>query len=97
MSTPFARPAMQRLQPATAAPCPGATGTRVAASQAAMQAKAQAQMQAQAPSAMEHAPWTPIRVDLALTPPIRSGRTCLRPFRPFPRPRPGGPRTSIDG
>lgn len=47
MSTPFARPAMQRLQPATAAPCPGATGTRVAASQAAMQAKA--------PSAMEHA------------------------------------------
>lgn len=53
MSTPFARPAMQRLQPATAAPCPGATGTRVAASQAAMQA--QAQMQAQAPSAMEHA------------------------------------------
>jgi hypothetical protein len=48
---------MQRLQPATAAPCPGATGTRVAASQAAMQAKAQAQaqMQAQAPSAMEHA------------------------------------------
>ena len=54
MSTPFARPAMQRLQPATAAPCPGATGTRVAASQAAMQAKAQAQMQAQAPSAMEH-------------------------------------------
>lgn len=59
MSTPFVRPAMQRLQPATAAPCPGATGTRVAASQAAMQAKAQAQaqaqMQAQAPSAMEHA------------------------------------------
>lgn len=51
MSTPFARPAMQRLQPATAAPCPGATGTRVAASQAAMQAKAQMQ----APSAMEHA------------------------------------------
>nr|WP_180318159.1 hypothetical protein [Delftia acidovorans] len=49
MSTPFVRPAMQRLQPATAAPCPGATGTRVAASQA------QAQMQAQAPSAMEHA------------------------------------------
>jgi len=44
---------MQRLQPATAAPCPGATGTRVAASQAAMQPKAQ--MQAQAPSAMEHA------------------------------------------
>jgi hypothetical protein len=44
---------MQRLQPATAAPCPGATGTRVAASQAALQAKAQ--MQAQAPSAMEHA------------------------------------------
>lgn len=51
MSTPFVRPAMQRLQPATAAPCPGATGTRVAASQA----KAQPQMQAQAPSAMEHA------------------------------------------
>ena len=55
MSTPFVSTAMQRLQPATAAPCPGATGTRVAASQAAMQAKAQAQMQAQAPSAMEHA------------------------------------------
>lgn len=51
MSTPFVRPAMQRLQPAAAAPCPGATGTRLAAPQA----QPQAQMQAQAPSAMEHA------------------------------------------
>lgn len=47
MTTPFVRPAMHRLQPAAAAPRPGAAGPCMAAPQA--------QMQAQAPSAMEHA------------------------------------------
>lgn len=47
MTTPFAHPALQRLQPCTGAPCPGAAQPGMATPQA--------QMQAQAPSALEHA------------------------------------------
>lgn len=49
MTTPFVRPATQRLQPDAAAPRPGAAGPCLAAPQAQMQA------QMQAPSPLEHA------------------------------------------
>lgn len=47
MTTPFVRPALQRRQPAVAAPCPGSTGPCLAA--------VPAPAQAQTPSALQQA------------------------------------------